>query len=184
MTDGDTPSINGLFPFTSPIAGGINVIENQFRRLDNKYIEAIAKAQEIKETLRKENTPQAIAERKSHNDKMRDQGWTPISSAVDSAASGYVIPVDVADGYAVEESEGSKADQCWTSATGELIPNLGQRTLACLTREGTVRSMTYQVAPVEQPLNAVCDLMKCKHIVVFDDEGSFIRNKETGEINW
>ena len=103
---------------------------------------------------------------------------------MDSAASASVIPLDVADGYALEESEGSKADQFWTSATGELIPNLGQRTLACLTREGTIRSMTYQAAQVEKPLNAVCDLMRCKHTVVFDDEGSFMKNKETGEINW
>ena len=28
------------------------------------------------------------------------------------------------------------------------------------------------------------DMVKCKHTVVFDDEGSFIRDKTTGDINW
>ena len=44
--------------------------------------------------------------------------------------------------------------------------------------------MTYQIAPVETTLNALCDMVRCKHTVVFDDEGSFIRDKATGEINW
>ena len=26
--------------------------------------------------------------------------------------------------------------------------------------------------------------MKCKHTVVFDEEGCFVKNKVTGEINW
>ena len=33
-------------------------------------------------------------------------------------------------------------------------------------------------------MNAVVDMVKCKHTVVFDDEGSLIRDKTTGDINW
>ena len=93
-----------------------------------------------------------------------------MSSVVDSAASSPVIPVDMADGYVIQESEGSKADQFWTSATGERIPNLGQRSRMALTREGSIKPMVYQVAPVEKALNAIIDIVKKKHTVVFDDE--------------
>ena len=56
--------------------------------------------------------------------------------------------------------------------------------MLALMREGGIKPMTYQIAPVEKPLNAVVDMVKCKHTVVFDDEGSFIRDKTTGDINW
>ena len=39
-------------------------------------------------------------------------------------------------------------------------------------------------APVTNPLAAVKCMNRCGHTVVFDDEGSFIYNKETGEVNW
>ena len=35
-------SINGLFPFDSPIKGGINLVGDQNRGLHTKYVEAIA----------------------------------------------------------------------------------------------------------------------------------------------
>ena len=43
--------------------------------------------------------------------------------------------------------------------------------------------MTMQGAPVTNPLGSVKRTCAAQHTVVFDDEGSFIYNKQTGEIN-
>ena len=102
---------------------------------------------------------------------------------MDSAASSSVIPLELADTYELQESPGSSVDQFWASATGELIPNVVQRTIAALTREGIIKPMTYQVAPVKKPLNAVCDIVRNNHTVVFDSEGSYIIDKGSGTVN-
>ena len=44
--------------------------------------------------------------------------------------------------------------------------------------------VTCQVAPVAQPLGSVKRMCQAGHRVVFDDEGSYIENKWTGEANW
>ena len=60
------------------------------------------------------------------------------------------------------------------SATGESITNMG---------EMTMRSMKVQAAPVTKPLASVMRIVKAGHVVVFDDDSSYIMNKRTGEIN-
>ena len=44
--------------------------------------------------------------------------------------------------------------------------------------------MTFQAAPVSRPLGSVKKICRTGHRVVFDDEGSYIYNKTTGEVNW
>ena len=39
-------------------------------------------------------------------------------------------------------------------------------------------------SPVTKPLGSVKKIRQAGHTVVFDDEGSFIMNKNTGEVNW
>jgi len=43
--------------------------------------------------------------------------------------------------------------------------------------------MRVQAAPVTKPLASVKKIVQAGHKVVFDDEGSYILNKTTGEIN-
>ena len=50
-----------------------------------------------------------------------------------------------------------------------------------VTQEGLERSMLVQVAPVTKPLGNVSKICKKGHQVVFDDDGSYIVNKMTGE---
>ena len=52
-----------------------------------------------------------------------------------------------------------------------------------VTSEGTLRGYTTQCADVSKPLQSVRHLVRSGHVVVFDDEGSFICNKRTGEYN-
>ena len=41
-----------------------------------------------------------------------------------------------------------------------------------------------KASPVTKPLGSVKKICQAGHTVVFDDEGSFIMNKNTGEVNW
>ena len=117
--------------------------------------------------------------------------WEPLEVIMDSGAHVSVGPrhVGAKAGYSVQESEGSKAGVCYTAANGGEIPNLGERLLAVITEEGTVRGMTQQVADVTKTLEAVRANLRSGHAVIFNDDGngtgtgSFMVNKATGELN-
>ena len=49
--------------------------------------------------------------------------------------------------------------------------------------EETFRGMTFQAAPVSQPPGSVKSICAAGHRVVFDEDGSYIENKSTGEVN-
>ena len=112
-------------------------------------------------------------------------GWEMISSIVDSGAAVPVGPPSLGSiaGYELEESPASKAGVVYEVANGAEIPNLGQKFLAVVTAEGTIRGYSTQCADVTKPLQAVRALLANKHAVVFDEEGSFIYNKVSGELN-
>ena len=111
------------------------------------------------------------------------QGWTQMSLAVDSGACESVINPDDAPGHEVMESLESKRGDNFASATGEPIPNLGTLTLPMMLREMSIRSMRLCAAPVTRPLASVKRICKAGHMVIFDDDGSYIYNKSTGEVN-
>ena len=115
---------------------------------------------------------------------MTTGGWQLLSMAVDSGAAETVIPHRLVSQYPIRETEASKAGMCYASATNQPIPNLGEQQLPLVTREGSLRGMTLQAAPVSKPLGSVKRMCANNHRVVFDDDGSYIQNKLTGEINW
>ncbi len=120
---------------------------------------------------------------KNHGDSCFGQ-WQRVSMAVDSGAAETVIPYKLVKAYPIHETEASKAGVTYASATGDPIPNLGEQRIPLMTVEGTLRSMTFQAAPVSRPLGSVMRMCRSGHRVVFDDEGSYVQNKVTGEINW
>ena len=58
----------------------------------------------------------------------------------------------------------------YLSASGDPIPNLGEKNVMLMTESGEHRQMRYQVAPVTKPLGSVSKICKAGHIVVFDDD--------------
>ncbi len=114
----------------------------------------------------------------------RSQEWQCLSVAVDSGAAETVIPYTLIKDYPIEETSRSRAGLCYASATGAPIPNLGEQKLPMATMEGSLRMMTFQAAPLAKPLGSVSRICQAGHVVVFDEDGSFIMNKTTGEINW
>ena len=52
-----------------------------------------------------------------------------------------------------------------------------------ITRESTFRGVQFVGAPVSKPLASVKRICMAGHTVVFDEQGSYIINKSTGEVN-
>jgi hypothetical protein len=114
-----------------------------------------------------------------------EQGWKKLSMAVDSGACENVIDAEEeVPNYPIAESRASKMGVKYASATGEEIANLGQVVLPMLTSEGTKRRMTMQAAEVSKPLASVKRICEAGHTVVFDETGSFMFDKTTGEVNY
>ena len=88
------------------------------------------------------------------------------------------------EGIPIQEADASRSGLNYASATGDPIPNLGEQRLPLMTQEGSLRAMTFQAAPVERALGSVKRMCSSGHIVVFDDDGSYVLNKLTGEVNW
>ena len=117
--------------------------------------------------------------------------WEPMEVIMDSGAHISVGPPKTGEsaGYSVEESPDSRAGVTYTAANGSPIPNLGQRIMAVMTEEGSVRGMVQQVADVTKDLEAIRAVLKTGHAVIFNDDGtgnghgSFMVHKQTGEIN-
>ena len=77
----------------------------------------------------------------------------------------------------------SESGLTYQSATGEPIPNLGEKKLNLVTNGGDKRTMTMQVAKgIAKPLGSVSRICAAGHRVVFDDDGSYIQHKETGNL--
>jgi len=133
--------------------------------------------------IQKEAALQAVDE--GHDD------WEMCEVVMDSGAHVSVGPPSLGRkaGYDVEESPGSRAGICYTAANGGELPNLGQRFMACVTEEGSIRGMEQQVCDVTKALESVRADVRAGHAIIFDDDGSgngtgsFMVNKATGEIN-
>ena len=55
---------------------------------------------------------------------------------------------------------------------------------AALDTRRELEAMTFQAAPVDRALGSVKRMCSSGHMVVFDDDGSYVLNKMTGEVNW
>ena len=113
-------------------------------------------------------------------------GWQYLALTVDSGAAETVIPHMLVQDHAIQETDGSRNGLNYAPATGDSIPNLVEQKPPLLTQEGSLRTMTFQAAPVDLALGSVKRMCSSGHMVVFDDDddGSYVLNKVTGEVNW
>ncbi len=113
--------------------------------------------------------------------------WEIMSAVVDSGASIAALTPEDGKGYPVEESAASKAGVEYEVANKDTVPALGQKKLAVITPEGSLRGYRSEVADVSGPLQSVRQLLGAKHCVLFglgpNEEEHLIINKLTGEIN-
>ena len=109
-----------------------------------------------------------------------------MSAVVDSGATVPVMNPKTGAAYPLQESEASINEVEYEVADGGTLANLGEKKMAVITQEGTLRGYTSQCANVSKPLSAVRALCKSRHAVLFglgDGDDHLIVNKETGEVN-
>ena len=81
-----------------------------------------------------------------------------------------------------QESEGSKRGQTYLSASGDKLPNLGEKQFDMLTSEGNWAQATFQVAEVTRPLCSVSKICDKGNRVVFELGGGYVEHIATGNV--
>ena len=111
-------------------------------------------------------------------------GWRRIKGVMDSGASASVAHPSECPDYEVVPSAGSKIGQEYTSASGDPIPNLGEKTLDVVTDDGIETQIKYQAADVSRTLNSVSEVCDAGgpegQYVMFTKWGGSIWNPVTG----
>ncbi len=108
-------------------------------------------------------------------------GWRMIQTVMDSGATDSVAPPTIAPHVSIAESPGSIRGQCYVSASAGRMPNMGQMVLNVQTNEGKYTTVVYQVAEVSRPLTSVGATCDRGNWVVYNSQGGFILNCQTGE---
>ena len=99
-------------------------------------------------------------------------GWQLLSMAIDSGAAETVIPHRLVSQHPLKETNASRSGLCYSSATGQPIPSLGEECFILFTMEETFRGMTFQAAPVSKPLGSVKRICAAGRRFVFGEDGS------------
>ena len=107
--------------------------------------------------------------------------WEEIDIGVDSGASETVINESMIANCPLLEGDHKRKGVQYEIATGQLIPNLGEKRFIGVSENLVERGITAQVADVSTPLLSVRKMLKSGHRVIFDSEGSYIEDKATGE---
>ena len=107
-----------------------------------------------------------------------------LSSIVDSGATVPVMNPNTGASYAIIPSSANGTE--YEIASGDTLEDLGEKRMAVLTVEGTLRGYGTRCADVTKSLQAVRALVMSNHAVCFglgDGNDHLIINKITGEIN-
>jgi len=107
--------------------------------------------------------------------------WDVIEMAVDSGATETVLNDDMLTSVETVEGEACKRGVQYEVASGGLIPNIGEKRFVAVSDSGMKRRMRAQVCDVNKALLSVAKTVKAGNRVVFDDAGSYIEDKQTGE---
>ena len=110
--------------------------------------------------------------------------WEIIKLAVDSGATETVINEEMLDTIETKEGAQSRQGVMYEVANGVRIPNLGEKRFIGISNEGSVRSITAQVCDVNKALLSVKKMVVAGNRVVFDPEGSYIDDRQSGERMW
>ena len=110
--------------------------------------------------------------------------WEVIELAVDSGATETVVGENMLTAIDTREGPSSRRGVEYEVANGVKIPNLGEKKFMAVSEECIERGITAQVCEVNKALLSVRKVMAAGNRVVFDEEGSYIQDKVTGEVMW
>ena len=111
-----------------------------------------------------------------------DLVWGKVRSIMDTGAAESVAPPVLAAHLPIKETVASQRGAEFQTAGGGRIANQGERTLPSYTDQGQPVDMTYSVAELVTPFNAVSQICDRGNGVWFDANGGYIMNKETGNV--
>ena len=117
---------------------------------------------------------------RSEADTWQGKRWIKVESVVDSGAAAPVAPPTMAPHVQIEESEGSKRGQKWTSASKHKLKNLGQQRIHAATESGNPTDVLFQIAEVGKPLVSVSAICERGNRVIFGKGGGVVKNVRTG----
>ena len=106
--------------------------------------------------------------------------WERFKITIDSGAAQTVCGKSDFGKTPINPSVGSQNGGKFMSASGNYMPNLGEKSVAFATDDWQGRNMKFQVCDVTKPLASVSDICKKGHRVVFDADWSYIEHKESG----
>ena len=117
----------------------------------------------------------------------REGEWERIRAIVDSGASVPAMHPNMGKAYPLQESAASRAGVEYECANKETLPNLGEKLMAVMTPEGTLRGYKSQCADVSQPISSVRTMVASQSAVCFGlgpaGDQHLIINRLTGEVN-
>ena len=111
---------------------------------------------------------------------VEEQEWEEVEMAVDSGATETVVGESMLPGVETKPGEASRRGVQYEVANGDRIDNLGEKKFTCVVEEGCECDMKAQVCDVNKALLSVREMAQAGNRVVFDADGSYIENKETG----
>ena len=103
---------------------------------------------------------------------------------VDSGATETVASENDVECVPTEEGAAFKRGVKYEVANGTVIPNLGEKKFEAASEDGVTRHITAQVCDVNKALLSVKKMTKAGNRVIFDEDGSYIENKSTGDRLW
>ena len=110
--------------------------------------------------------------------------WEGLEFAVDSGASEIVINGGMVSSVEIQEGSASRRGVKYEVANGVRIPNEGEKRFKGSSEEGVERTLTAQVCDVNKALLSVRKVVAAGNRVIFDEDGSYIEDKATGEKMW
>ena len=109
------------------------------------------------------------------------QEWEEIEMAVDSGATETVVSEDMVKAVETKPGEALRRGVRYEVASGDLIPNLGEKCFTAVGESGQARAIKAQVCEVNKALLSVHRMVQAGNTVVFSKQGSYAQDDETGE---
>ena len=110
-----------------------------------------------------------------------EQVWEEIELAVDSGATETVVNEDMLTNVETTEGDAYRRGVEYEVASGQTIPNMGEKRFIAVSESGGVRAMTAQVCDVNKPLLSVRKVVQAGNRVIFEPEGGYIEDVASGE---
>ena len=108
-----------------------------------------------------------------------DQGYVKVTTEMDSGCVQSVAPPTLLPDIPIAKSHGQQIGQKYQVANGEIIPNVGEKSIPMVLSSGENAHHTYQMADVTGPLTSVGDICDGNNIVVFGKKGGIVMDLAT-----